>query len=94
MFYVYVLKHPDQDELYYGFTANLKQRFQRHQQLPRHVRWLLVYYEAYRNESDARQRERQLKQYGAARGHLRARIRQSMAQALESAGQSSEPKSP
>ena len=87
MFYVYVIKNPKRDELYYGFTADLKQRFAEHQRLPRHAGWKLVYYEAYVDEQDARERERQLKAYGAARGHLKARIRRSMAKVVESAGE-------
>ena len=87
MHYVYVLKHPLKPTLYYGCTADLKRRFQEHQQLPRHRGWKLVYYEAYRNEQDARDREQQLKQYGAARGHLKARIKRSMTEELESAGE-------
>ncbi len=87
MFYVYVLKNPIRGELYYGFTANLKQRFAEHQKMPRHRGWKLVCYEAYLDETDARERERQLKAYGAARGHLKARIRRSMAKVVESAGE-------
>ena len=87
MFYVYVLRCPVRNELYYGFTTDLKRRFQEHRCLPRHRGWELVYYEAYRDEQDARERERQLKQYGAARGHLKARIRRSIGEVLESAGE-------
>ena len=86
MFYVYVLKNPKGPELYYGFSSNLRQRFAEHQQMPKHVHWELVYYEAYRNEHDARERERMLKHYGAARGHLKQRIARSISDGLESAG--------
>ena len=84
MFYVYVLKNPKTGALYYGFTSNLKQRFAKHQEMPKHAGWNLVYYEAYLNEQDARDRERMLKQYGAAKGHLKQRMARSMG--LESAG--------
>ena len=84
MFYVYVLRNPKTGALYYGFSSNLKQRFAAHQAIPKHVGWKLIYYEAYLNEQDARDRERMLKQYGAARGHLNRRIMRSMG--LESAG--------
>ena len=84
MFYVYVLKNPKTGALYYGFTSNLKQRFAKHQEMPKHAGWNLVYYEAYLNEQDARHRERMLKKYGAARGHLKKRIARSTG--LESAG--------
>ena len=50
----------------------------------KHAGWKLVYYEAYLNEQDARDRERMLKHYGAARGRLKKRITRSTG--LESAG--------
>ena len=84
MFYVYVLKNPKTGALYYGFSSNLKQRFAAHHAMSKHVGWKLIYYEAYLNEQDARDRERMLKQYEAARGHLKNRIMGRMG--LESAG--------
>lgn len=86
VFYVYVLKNPKSAQLYYGFTSNLKERFATHQQMPKHAGWELVYYEAYADEQDARDRERMLKEYGAARGHLKKRIARSISRGLESAG--------
>ena len=52
----------------------------------KHAGWKLVYYEAYLNEQDARDRdrERMLKHYGASRGHLEKGITRSTG--LESAG--------
>src|SRR5213080_3182305 len=64
MFYVYVLQNENGKTVYYGFTSNLKQRFKKHQEMAKHAGWKLVYYEAYLNEQDARDRERMLKQYG------------------------------
>jgi putative endonuclease len=86
MFYVYVLQSPNGNSLYYGFTSDLKQRFKSHQEMPKHAGWKLIYYEAYLNEQDARDRERMLKKYGAARGHLKRRMRRSLSTGLESAG--------
>ena len=86
MFYVYVLQSPNGKSLYYGFSSNLKQRFKLHQEMPKHAGWRLIYYEAYLNERDARDRERMLKKYGAARGHLKQRISRSISTGLESAG--------
>ena len=40
--------------------------------------WKLVYYEAYAAESDAKDREEKLKGYGAAYGHLKNRIEDSI----------------
>ncbi len=86
MFYVYVLKNPKAAELYYGFSSNLRQRFDAHQKMVKHAGWKLVYYEAYADEQDARDRERMLKDYGAARGHLKKRIVRSTSKGPESAG--------
>ncbi len=57
MFYVYVLMNPKTGTLYYGFSTNLRQRFAKHQEMPKHAGWKLVYYEAYLNEQDARDRD-------------------------------------
>ena len=86
VFYVYVLKNPKSRALYYGFSSNLKQRFVSHQRMSKHAGWKLVYYEAYADEQDARDRERMLKEYGAARGHLKKRIARSTSKGPESAG--------
>ena len=78
MHYVYVLKKPDSSMVYIGYSANLKQRIAEHSRSANHRRWLLVYYEAYRGETDARTRERKLKQYGSSLGSLKKRIPHSM----------------
>ena len=83
MNYVYVLKNPKSKAIYIGFSTDLRQRIKQHQ-TGEHRGWELVYYEGYRDESEARLRERKLKQYGAALGHLKTRIRRSLgSQALE-----------
>ena len=84
VFYVYVLKNSKSAALYYGFSSDLRQRFKQHQEMRKHAGWKLIYYEAYLNERDAREHERMLKEYGAARGHLKKRIAHSIG--LESAG--------
>ena len=86
MFYVYVLKSPAAETVYIGFSANLRQRIEQHKSHPMHKGWRLVYYEAYLDEKDARDRERKLKHHGASIGHLKARIRNSLTRALERAG--------
>ena len=78
MFYVYVLKSPVRGQIYIGYTANLRERFQSHQEMPRHKGWVLIYYEAYRSEQDARDRERMLKHYGGTLGILKKRMKRSM----------------
>ena len=71
MYYVYVLKDPNTNELYYGYTSDLKRRWGEHQTKEH---WQLVYYEAYHSERDARAREQHLKHYGQARTHLKKRL--------------------
>jgi putative endonuclease len=79
MFYVYVLKSDKDQELYIGSTNDLKRRISEHQKgysFSTSFRrpFVLVYYEAYRNERDARTREQRLKLRGQARRQLIARI--------------------
>jgi len=52
--------------LYIGYTKDLKQRFKRHNSggdsyTKKHMPWQLIHYEAYRNEDDAKRREKYLK---------------------------------
>lgn len=66
MFYVYILKSRKDNDLYIGSTNDLKRRFDEHNSgkvsstKPR-VPFEVVYYEAYKVESDARKREHNLK---------------------------------
>ena len=76
MYYVYVLKDRNNKKLYYGFTTDLKRRIREH--IAKNKGWQLVYYEAYRKELDARERESKLKHYGQARSHLKYRIEHSL----------------
>ena len=84
MYYVYVLQNmSDVSDVYIGYTHNLRERLREHH-LPsnrgytRGKRWRLVYYESYLSESDARSRERRLKQDGRARYRLMRRIQGSL----------------
>jgi len=79
MFYVYVLKSKKDEELYIGSTNNLKDRFRKHNNglvssTKTRTPFVLVYYEAYTNEQDARQRESRLKKRGQSRYQLLKRI--------------------
>lgn len=61
-FYVYILKSKNKDFVYVGFTANLKRRYFEHNNREeistKHYAPLdLIFYEAYRNEKDAKRRE-------------------------------------
>ena len=74
MFYVYLLKSPVTDQIYIGYSADLKARLEGHRKEAPQKEWQLVYYEAYRDEHDARERERKLKSYGSALHNLKSRI--------------------
>ncbi len=75
MYYVYILKNTNTQELYYGYTHNLERRIEEHN---KNGTWKLVYYEAYSAEKDARIREKMLKHYGQSREHLKKRIQNSL----------------
>ena len=66
MFYVYCLESEQNDDLYFGYTNNLKRRFKEHNQklnfsTKKYATWKLVYYEACLNINDAKRREGYLK---------------------------------
>lgn len=84
MYYVYVLQSQDSDrKLYIGYTGDLERRFSEHnsptnQGWTKNRKWTLVYYEAYKSEPDARQRENRLKSDGRCKRHLLDRIKSSL----------------
>lgn len=66
MFYVYVLKNLVNEEMYTGFTSDLKRRIAEHNgglvfSTKPYLPWSLIYYEACLNEKDAKRREGYLK---------------------------------
>ncbi|MBI4039508.1 GIY-YIG nuclease family protein [Candidatus Daviesbacteria bacterium] len=67
MFYTYVLQSKKKlDQLYIGYTTNLKQRSIRHnkglvQSTKPYCPWGLIFYEAYQSKKDAKRRELYLK---------------------------------
>lgn len=76
MYFVYLLKNDKTNNLYYGYTNNLQRRLKEHNNTDK--KWKLIYYEAYISESDARQREKRLKDYGQSRSHLKNRLKSSL----------------
>ena len=80
MYYVYVLKSLGlKDKIYIGYTSDLNKRLKEHitgknYTTARILPVELVYYEVYKSKMDAQNREKQLKQYGNALGHLKKRI--------------------
>jgi|WetSurMetagenome_2_1015567.scaffolds.fasta_scaffold219112_2 putative endonuclease len=81
MYYVYVIKN-EAGELYYGFTKDLRLRLKQHNDnqsfATKNHSWQLVYYESYLAKEDAYDREKSLKHYGQALGHLKRRLKRSL----------------
>lgn len=80
MYYVYLLRSQKSGTFYVGFTANLERRVAEHNDngvTATHGKgpWQLVYYEAYMVESQAREREAKLKQYGSSYHGLIKRLK-------------------
>ena len=66
MFYTYVLQSKNYEELYIGYTDNIKRRLVEHNQglnlsTKRYIPWEIIYYEACLEEGDAKRREGYLK---------------------------------
>ena len=83
MYYVYILKSKKDNKLYFGYTCDLKRRFQEHNtglNLSTKYRrpLILIYYEAYLSKKDAILRERKLKQFKNSYSHLKKRISNSI----------------
>lgn len=84
MFYVYILKSKKDNSLYIGYTNDLKRRFVEHnnsenQSTKNKTPFELVYYEAYKTQSDAKYREKNLKRFSGATTQLKRRIKDSLA---------------
>jgi predicted GIY-YIG superfamily endonuclease len=81
VYYVYVIKS-GAGEIYYGFTSDLKKRLAQDKRgeniSTKGCEWTLVYYETFKCEGDARERECQLKRHGQAKRWLRERIERSL----------------
>lgn len=73
MYYVYLIKNKRDEQSYIGYTNNLKRRLKEHKDKKPE----LVYYEAYKSEKDARNREMKLKQRGQAVRRLKERLKES-----------------
>ena len=83
MFYFYALQSLKDQNLYFGYTSDLKERLKEHNagRVPStkdRQPLELVYYEAYKSEKDARERERQIKRRAKAYISLKRRIKHSI----------------
>lgn len=77
IYWVYIFKNINSEELYYGYTNNLERRLREHDL---DKKWKFIGCEGYVSELDARERERKLKYYGQARAHLKNRMKRSLQQ--------------
>jgi putative endonuclease len=81
MFYVYVIRN-EKHETYIGYTTDLQKRLEyhnsEHKGYTKNGSWEYVYYEAYKDEKDAREREKRLKQHGQTKRRLKERIQRSI----------------
>lgn len=79
MYFVYLLENQNDKSWYIGYTANLEERIERHKKgdgartTSRKKNWELIYYEAYKNDKDAKGRERFLKS-GSGRRFLKKQL--------------------
>lgn len=74
MYYVYLLRNRAENTTYIGYSKDLRRRIHEHKEKKPD----LIYYEAYKDEKDARDREQKLKQRGQAIRHLKDRIKHSL----------------
>ncbi len=82
-FYTYLLRSEISGEFYIGFTDNLDERLEKHNQgkaywTKRAEPWSLVYYEAYLSKSDALNREKQLKRFAKGFAQLKRRLQNTL----------------
>ncbi len=83
MYYVYVLKSLKDQQVYTGYSSDLKRRILQHQsglvKSTKNRRPLkLVYYEAFLDKKDAQDREKYLKSGGKAKIGLKLQIKNSL----------------
>ena len=76
MHYVYVTKDTKRNTVYIGYSTNVQQRLKQHQANNQDIK--LIYYEAYKCEPEARNREKRLKMYGSAWRALKQRLQTSL----------------
>jgi len=77
--YVYVIRSKKSKKWYTGYTADLRKRFNQHSKgestyTKGRGPFELIYYEAYKNKTDARSRELQIKS-GQGRAYLKKRLK-------------------
>ncbi|MDB5260119.1 MAG: Excinuclease subunit domain protein [Candidatus Nomurabacteria bacterium] len=84
MFYVYILKSKKNGNIYTGYSNDLKRRLIEHNSghnvsTKPYIPYELIYYEAYRSEGDAKEREQHLKINYRTAVQLKNRLKRSLA---------------
>lgn len=74
MYYVYLIRNRTTKITYIGYTNDLRRRVKEHKDKNPE----LLYYEAYKSEKDARNRELKLKQRGYGIRRLKERLKNSL----------------
>lgn len=74
MHYVYLIKNKKENMTYIGYTNNLKRRLNEHKSKKPE----LIYYETYKSQKDAREREIKLKQRGQTVRRLKEKLKCSL----------------
>ncbi|KKQ06961.1 MAG: Excinuclease ABC C subunit domain protein [Candidatus Moranbacteria bacterium GW2011_GWE2_36_40] len=87
MHYLYILKSLKDHKLYIGYTVSIVARLKKHNEgkvLSTKCRrpLVVVYCEVYRTETEARDREKKLKQFGKVYAQLIRRIKRSIDSAV------------
>jgi len=82
MFYVYVLRSLKNQDIYIGYSSDLKERIKYHNSgnaraTRDNLPWELIYYEAYKGRQDATKREKQLKMH-KVKTDLRIQLKHSL----------------
>lgn len=74
MYYIYLIRNLRTGLTYIGYTNDLRRRIKEH----KNKNPKLIYYEAYENKEDAKQREKKLKQRGQTIRRLKERLKNSL----------------
>ena len=86
MYYVYIIVN-EEGKTYIGYTSDLENRLEAHNSgknsSTKNHKWKYVYYEAFKSQEDARERERRLKNHGQSKRQLKARIIRSIQATVE-----------
>ena len=83
MHYVYLIRSVKHDVNYVGFTSNIPMRLKQHNAgdsefTKKYLPWKLIYFEGYRSETDAKNRERSLKRHAQGLRRIKERLRDSL----------------